>query len=168
MFTEAHKQSAFARAVVISYLLLPAFACTRDAPKHASGTLPPAPSQGAHWYEIARTPQIVAYLDTSRMDRSSAGTARIWFRFVYANPMTVGSDTTTEYRASEAREELDCANRRTKDLELRMETTTGLATGTPFSNPQWKSIDTHPLNFGVFLVACRALGTPIRAKADGV
>jgi hypothetical protein len=36
MFTEAHKQSAFARAVVISYLLLSAFAGTRDASKHAS------------------------------------------------------------------------------------------------------------------------------------
>ena len=130
----------------------------------ASGTLPPPPNAGAAWYEIARTPAIVAYLDTARVERPTAGVARIWFRFTYATPMTVGIDTTASYAASEVREELDCANRRTKDLELRMESTAGISTGSPLPAPAWQSIDTHPLNSGIFLVACRALGTPIPPK----
>lgn len=78
--------------------------------------------------------------------------------------MTVGTDSSVKYAASEAREELDCTNRGTRDLELRMQTTTGMATGSPFPNPQWKPIDDHPLGSGVFLIACRALGTPIAAR----
>jgi hypothetical protein len=146
-------------------LVLPTAACVQDDSKTARPSLPAPPNATARWYEIARTPAIVAYLDTARVERPAAGVARIWFRFAYATPMTVGADTATAYAASEAREELDCANRRTKDLELRLETTTGIATGSPLPTPAWKPIDTHPLGSGVFLVACRALGTPIPSKA---
>jgi hypothetical protein len=121
----------------------------------------------AAWYEIVRTPGITAYLDTARVDRLAGGVARIWFRFRYAEPMIFGTDSTTKYSATEAREELDCAGRRTRDLELRTETTTGITAGAPFVSPPWQSIDTHALNSGVFLVACRALGTPIAARPGG-
>ena len=141
---------------------LPLAACAQDT--KSGGGLPAIPNSAARWYEIARTPAIVAYLDTARIERTAAGPARIWFRFVFGTPMTFGSDTTVKYEAMEAREELDCASRRTKDLEQRMETTTGLATGTPLPTPAWRSIDTHPLNSGIFLLACRSLGTPIPAK----
>jgi hypothetical protein len=130
----------------------------------AASGLPPRADQGARWYEIVRTRHVVAYLDTARVERPTAGVARIWFRFAYATPMSIGPETRIEYGASEAREELDCANRRAKDLELRMETTNGVSTAAPAPPQEWRSIDTHPLNSGVFLVACRFLGTPIAPK----
>lgn len=137
-------------------------ACGDEQPKRASG-LPPAANSGAQWYEIARTPAIVAYLDTARVERLPGGIARIWFRFVYATAMTIGADTSTKYAASEVREELDCANRQTKDLEMRMETTAGVSAAAPVPNADWQPIESHALNSGVFLVACRALGHPIPA-----
>jgi len=73
-------------------------------------------------------------------------------------------DPKEAFGASEVREELDCGNRRTKDLELRMETTAGVSAASPVPNADWQSIDTHALNSGVFLVACRALGHPITAR----
>jgi hypothetical protein len=143
--------------------MLLAAACGKDAPKSADG-LPPAANSGARWYEIARTPAIVAYLDTARMERLPNGVARVWFRFVYGSPMTIGTDTVTKYAGSEVREELDCANRRTKDLEMRMETTTGVSASAPIAVSDWQPIDSHALNSGVFLVACRALGHPIAPR----
>jgi surface-adhesin protein E len=156
-------RSSISRLAVVACIAIPSLACTQEPPK-TDGTLPPRANQGAGWYEIARTPEIVAYLDTARIERPTSGTARIWFRFSYATPMTVGSDTTVNYRATEAREELDCHERRTKQLEIRMETVGGISTGSPSAESTWNSIDTHPLGVGVFLVACRALGTPIPAK----
>lgn len=114
------------------------------------------------WYEIARTPQIIAYLDTARLDRYGDGRARVWFRFQYMPPITLGSDTTTRYEAMETRQDLDCPNRRTRGLELRMQAAGGIAVGVPAPDTVWQSIDTHPLNSGVFLVACRTVtGHPI-------
>lgn len=155
------KISNFRNAWVFSSFTV--LACTPEKPKD-SDDLPPVPNQDAQWYEIARTPEIVALLDTARIERTPEGTARIWFRFVYDAPTTLGDDTTVKYSAMEAREEIDCVNRRTKDLEMRMETTTGMSTGSPFPTPAWQSIDTHPMNSGIFLVACRTLGTPIPAQ----
>src|SRR4051812_30333862 len=100
-------RSSISRLTVVACIAIPSFACTQEAPK-TPGTLPPRANQGAGWYEIARTPEIVAYLDTARVERPKPGIARIWFRFSYATPMTVGSDTTVKYSATEARVELDC------------------------------------------------------------
>ena len=122
------------------------------------------PERVAGWYEIVRLPTIVGYLDTARRADGGPGPARIWFRFVYATPMPVGADTAVKYAATEAREELDCGGRRTKDLEVRLVTPSGISTGAPMPTPTRKPIDTHPLNSGVFLVAYRALGTPIPAR----
>ena len=156
-------RSSISRLVVSTLIAIPSFACTQQAPK-TPGTIPSRANQSDGWYEIARTPQIVAYLDTARVERPNPDIARIWFRFSYTTPMTIGSDTTVKYSATEAREELDCRGRRTKQLEIRMETVGGISSGSPSPASPWASIDTHPLGVGVFLVACRAVGTPIPAK----
>ena len=127
----------------------------------SKGARPAPPTPG--WYEIARTPEIAAYLDTGRIERAGDGVSRVWFRFRYVTPITLGHDTSTHYAAMETRQELDCAHRRTRGLELRMETSTGITTGAPTPDTAWSSIDTHVLNSGVFLVACRATGHPIPA-----
>lgn len=121
----------------------------------------PAANRRPGWYEIARAPKIVAYLDTARLDRYGDGRARVWFRFQYMPPITLGGDTTTKYEAVETRQDLDCPNRRTRGLELRMQATGGVAVGVPAPDTVAQSIDTHPLNSGVFLVACRTIGHPI-------
>jgi hypothetical protein len=118
----------------------------------------------AGWYEIARAPGIVAYYDTARVVRPNKTLAQIWMRFVYTEPIMVGADTTTLYKAVETRQELNCAERKTRGLELRMEALGGVAVGVPAPDTMWTPIDSHPLNSGVFLVACRALGTPISAR----
>ena len=151
--------SFYTRVLPVLAFLLPSAACGKEQPRTGGG-LPPAANSGARWYEIARTPAIVAYLDTARVERLPDGVARIWFRFVYGAPMTIGADTSTTYAASEVREELDCGNRRTKDLEIRMETTAGVSAAAPVPSADWQPIDSHALNSGVFLVACRALGHP--------
>ena len=110
------------------------------------------------WYEIARAPGIVAYLDTARLDRYAAGHARIWFRFAYQQPYVMNG---VRYEAMETRQDLDCTTRRTRGLELRMQATGGVAVGVPTPDTAWTAIDTHPLNSGVFLVACRTIGHPI-------
>jgi hypothetical protein len=121
----------------------------------------PSADSAAVWYEIARTPGIVAYFDTARVERLGNGHARIWFRFQYLQPFVPGRDTSVRFEASETRQDLDCNARRTRGLELRMEAAGGVAVGVPTPDTAWSSIDTHPLNSGVFLVACRAIGHPI-------
>jgi hypothetical protein len=155
-----HVPSVFA---LITIVILALGACSEEQPKPANG-LPPAANSQAQWYEVARTPAIVAYLDTARVERLAGGVARIWFRFVYGTPMTMGADTSTKYAATEVREELDCANRRTKNMEMRMETTAGVSAAAPVPNADWQPIDSHALNSGVFLAACRAVGHPIPAR----
>lgn len=114
------------------------------------------------WYQVAQTPQIIAYLDTAHIERAGKGVSRIWMRFVYTPPISMAPDTTT-YQATETRQELDCANRRTRGLELRMIAVSGAVGGSPTPDSPWTSIDTHPLGSGMFLVACRVAGTAIPA-----
>ena len=155
-------RSYLARAL-LAFAVIPLAACAQDAPK-TSGRVPTTPNSSGSWYEIARTPAVVAYLDTARIERTAAGPARIWFRFVFDTPMTVGSDTTVRYTSMEEYEELNCASRLAKDLEQRMETTAGVQTRTRWPTPIWRSIEAHPMHSGIFLVACQALGTPVPAR----
>jgi hypothetical protein len=140
---------------------------TRSQAQERLIPLPAAADSGAAWYEFLRTPTIVAYLDTARIERVQPAAVRIWFRFAYAEPMTIGADTTEKFAMTEAREELDCAGRRTKDLEFRMKSLSGAWVGVPMPEPKWTALDVHPFNSGIFLVACRALGTPIPARPGG-
>jgi len=141
------------KATTAVLLLLSAGACQRSA----------AASREPGWYEIARTPGIVAYLDTARVDRLADGRARIWFRFHYLVPYVASNDPSVKYEAAETRQDLDCVRRRTRGLELRMQAAGGIAVAVPTPDTAWSSMDTHPLNSGVFLVACRAIGHPIPA-----
>lgn len=120
-------------------------------------------SREAAWYEIGRAPGTVAYLDTARIDRLGDGHARIWLRFQYLQPYVPSNDTNVKYEAAETRQEIDCGQRRTRGLELKMQAVGGVSVGVPTPDTPWTSIDTHPLNSGVFLVACRAIGHPIPA-----
>lgn len=125
---------------------------------------PSASTRG--WYEIARTPEIAAYLDTARIDRVRPGRARVWFRFHYTQPYVPSTDTATKFEAIETRQELDCNTRRTRGLEMRMQVVGGqVSVGVPAPDTSWSSIDTHPLNSGVFLVACRVIGHPIPPRS---
>jgi hypothetical protein len=136
-------------------------ACDRPAERRTeSGASASAP---AHWFEIARTPDIVALLDTSRIERLGEGHAKVWYRFVYTHPIRLGSDT-TQYAAAEAREELDCLTRRTRDVAVRMETVAGVSAASPTPDVGWIAFDKHPLNSGVFFVGCRAIGHPLAPR----
>jgi len=141
---------------VVIAVLLTCVACGRGrAAEHAG------------WYEIARAPGIEAYLDTARIEREGNGRARVWFRFHYLQPYVPSTDTSTKFEAAETRQDLDCATRRTRGLELRMQAVGGqVAVGRPVPDTAWSSIDTHPLNSGVFLVACRVIGHPIPPRSD--
>lgn len=130
---------------------------------HAAST---KATPGMGWSEIVSTPGLVAYLDTSRVNRQADGSAQIWFRFVYKPPATFGSDTSVRYAASEMHEQLDCAHRRTKDLALELETTGGARSTTPTKNPRWTSIDSHALGAPLFVVACDKLGSPISVMPE--
>ena len=154
-----------APAVILAVGLL-FTACNRGDAKTSAGAQPVTTAIRSPWLEIARTSGVVGYLDTTRVQHDSGGSALIWFRFVYTTPMTVGADTSVQYAASEMHEQLDCAKHRTKDLVLKLERTTGADTTTSFKDPQWTSIDTHPLGAAVFVVACRTLGTPIPGLRD--
>lgn len=140
--------------------------CNKGDAKTSPVVHPVSAATRATWLEIARTPGVIGYLDTTRVQRDSGGSALIWFRFVYTTPMTVGADTSVKYAASEMHERLDCVKRRAKDLALELERTNGADSTAPFQDPQWTSIDTHPLGAAVFVVACRTLGTPIPARRD--
>ena len=117
------------------------------------------------WREIARTPSLVALIDTVRVDHPAPDKARVWFRFEYVVPLVIAGDSTIRYSASETHEEIDCARRRTRDLAMRLESVEGVAGGAPFPNPTEQPIDGHPLGSGMFVAACRALGTPMPEKA---
>jgi hypothetical protein len=115
----------------------------------------------ASWFEIARTPDIVAYLDTARIEHVTETVSRVWLRFVYTTPMQIGSDTTGPLKASEVRDEIDCQEQQAKDLEMRVETVAGIVSRTPTSEAIWRPFNEHPLGSGVFLVACRASGSMV-------
>jgi hypothetical protein len=142
------------KVLTIALALLGVAACQQSS----------AASREPGWYEIAHTPGIVAYLDTARIDRLGDGHARIWFRFRYLVPYVASNDTSVKYEAAETRQELDCIQRRTRGLELRMQAAGGIAAAVPTPDAGWSSIDTHPLNSGVFLVACRTIGHPIPVR----
>lgn len=140
---------------------VPAAAPSPAAP--VAGIAPVGPV--ARWAEIARTPALAAFIDTARIARPAAGLTRVWFRFEYAVPQTAGSDTTIRYRATEAQQDIECAQRRTRDVAMRLETTDGISAGAPFPpGGAWKSFDGHALGTGVFLVTCRALGEAVPGK----
>ncbi len=116
------------------------------------------------WFEIARTPDIVAYVDTSRIEHVDSSTSRVWLRFVYTTPLQIGNDTTQRLKATEVRDEIDCRAQRAKDLEMGLETENGITSRSPTPESGWKSFREHPLGDGVFLVACRAAGSMVRVS----
>ena len=137
------------------------------APKQDAAAPAPAAARapGGTWFEIARTPEIVAYMDTARLERPAAGVGRVWYRFEYATPMRLGDDTVTRYRAVESRLEVDCGREMAKGLEMRVETEAGVSSGSPTPEQQFQSVDEHPLGSGVFFPACRMLGKPLRPRS---
>lgn len=157
------RASALVLLVGLGSLLLGCGKNDQGQSAHAGSTNATA---GAGWSEIVSTPGLVAYLDTSRVNRQGDGSAQVWFRFVYKPPTTFGSDTSVRYTASEMHEQLDCAHRRTKDLALELETTGGARSTTPTKNPRWTSIDSHALGAPLFVVACDKLGSPISVMPE--
>jgi hypothetical protein len=153
----------FAASAFVATLATACSAAPDDRPADTSGGSPSTAAAPGSWYEILRTGEIRGLLDTSRIERVSEGRARVWFRFVYTTPMTVGTDT-ARYRALEVREDVDCPRRQTRELEMRFESVTGASAGSLTPDAQWGPIDTHPMNSGVFLVACRTIGHPLTPR----
>lgn len=118
------------------------------------------------WFEIARTPEIVAYLDTARLERTPGQGGQVWFRFEYTTPMQVGSDTTTRYRATEGHFAVNCRDAQARALSVYMETTEGVRAGSPMPDSPWQALEDQPLGSGVFYPACRALGMPLRVRGS--
>lgn len=140
---------------------VPACKGTPAVPAPSANT--PAANAGAGWYEIARLPEAVVYLDTARIERPSGSSPRIWYRYVWPKGFTMESDT-NKYTASEVYEELDCKLARTKILQIRMEVSNGMSVGAPTPDLQWRDIATDPMHSGVSVVSCRVLGTPLVTK----
>ena len=134
-----------------------AVACKREAS---------AASRQGGWSELAHAPGIIVYLDTARIDRSGEGRDKVWLRFVYAQPFAEPNAPAVRYEAAETRQEIDCANQRTRGLELRMKPVGSAAIAKPAPDSVSQSFKTHPLNADVFLVACKTLGHPVAAKAS--
>src|SRR4051812_12310544 len=150
---------------LLSVTLLAGIGCGSPSPAGRAATevaAAPAAAPRGTWFEIARTPEIVAALDTARLEPVADSGGRVWFCFEYTTPMVGGGDTTVRYRATEARLEVNCRARRARNLELHMETTSGVRTGTPVGREDWQPLDEHPLGSGVFYPACQALGWPLR------
>ena len=163
-------------ATLLATLLLPLAACAQATTERSTRTTTrttatttttasttDAPTPG--WREIARTPSLVAFIDTARVDRPTPSATRVWFRFEYVVPLVIRGDSTIQYRASETHEEIDCAHRRTRDLAMRLESVEGVTGGAPFLDSTAQSVDGHPLGSGMFVAACRTLGQPMPDKA---
>ena len=133
-----------------------AVACKREA-----SAAPPK----SGWSELAHAPGINVYLDTARIEQAGGGHAKVWLRFVYAQPFAEPNAPTVRYEAAETRQEIDCANQRTRGLELRMKPVGGVAVERPAPDSVSQSFETHPLNADVFLVACKTIGHPVQKKA---
>lgn len=163
-------------AALLATLLLPLAACaqattersTRTTTRTTTTTTVSASATDTRtpgWREIARTPSLVAFIDTVRVDRPTPSAMRVWFRFEYVVPLVIRGDSTIQYRASETHEEIDCAHRRTRDLAMRLESVEGVTGGAPFPDSTAQSVDGHPLGSGMFVAACRTLGQPMPDKA---
>jgi len=167
-------------ATLLATLLLPLAACAQATTERstrtttrtttttsttASTTASTTDARTPGWREIARTPSLVAFIDTARVDRPTPSATRVWFRFEYVVPLVIRGDSTIQYRASETHEEIDCAHRRTRDLAMRLESVEGVTGGAPFPDSTAQSVDGHPLGSGMFVAACRTLGQPMPDKA---
>lgn len=141
------------------FVLPCALSCQSTAKQATNGTT------GPEWYEIARTPDITAYVDTGRIERVDAEVSRVWLRFVFTEPTLVGSDSTAPLRATEAKAAIDCCGERAMNLEMAIETVSGMRSAAPTPEATWMAFKDHPLGDGVFLVACRAAGTVVQREA---
>jgi hypothetical protein len=151
-------------ATLLATLLLPLAACAQATTERSTRTTTRTTTTPG-WREIARTPSLVAFIDTARVDRPTPSATRVWFRFEYVVPLVIRGDSTIQYRASETHEEIDCAHRRTRDLAMRLESVEGVTGGAPFLDSTAQSVDGHPLGSGMFVAACRTLGQPMPDKA---
>jgi hypothetical protein len=150
-----------ARLALVAVLPLAVAAAPRVA--HAQ-----APNEArAAWTPIARTAAVTASIDTTRMERTAAGAARLWYRFAFATPLVLGDDAASRFAATEMRMEVDCRGQRARTLTLRMESTEGVQADVATTDSAWKAFAAHPMGAGIFVPACAALGTPVPAAAAG-
>ncbi|HKG91274.1 MAG TPA: hypothetical protein VKA84_05260, partial [Gemmatimonadaceae bacterium] len=125
-----------------------------------------APAPGGTWREVARTSGLVAYVDTARLTRGAGDTARLWLRYQYARPITVGQDTTTHFRTSEMRLDLHCPSERMRSREIRMETADGIAVGGPSPEQSWRAMNYEPGASDIFTPLCRSLGEMLAKRGS--
>jgi hypothetical protein len=125
-----------------------------------------APNEArAAWTPIARTAAVTASIDTTRMERTTDGAARLWYRFAFATPLALGDAAASRFEATEMRMEVDCRGQRVRTLTLRMESTEGVQADVPASDSAWRTFAAHPMGAGIFVPACAALGVPLPAPS---
>ena len=119
------------------------------------------------WTPIVHTAAVTASIDTTRVERKK-GVAKLWYRFAFSAPLSLGDDAASKFEATEMRMEVDCRGQRARTLTLRMESTDGVQADVPASDSAWKAFAAHPMGAGIFGPACAALGTPLPAPAAPV
>jgi hypothetical protein len=126
----------------------------------ADATAQPGPSRAPiPWATIGTSPEVVLSLDTSRVEVDTVG-QRVWLRFDYATDQTVPPTPKGPYRRTVVLENIDCALRRTRDIEMLLFDRTGIQlVRFPFPTAAWTSFDKHAMTATYFDLACQALFT---------
>jgi hypothetical protein len=117
----------------------------------AAGTVGPPPP--APWVRVMKNPRADVLLDTSRLERTAWGT-RVWIRV----NETVPEGGPGGYDRVEMREEVDCPNRRAKDMHVQVSMGNGPLIKSMDVSPQvWRGFDVHPLGEPLLDGACDRL-----------
>jgi hypothetical protein len=108
-------------------------------------------------------PKVTLSVDTSRLVTDSGATL-VWLRFDYAQLNPRMAEVPRAWGRMEAREAIDCRNRRARDVAMTIVDTAGQAhDGSKALSPGWKPFEQHPLTVNAFDPVCRLL-VDIEAK----
>ena len=120
-------------------------------------------SRNDGWVRLFARGGITAFVDTARVEEQGS-TLRVWLRFDYDQPMPKMESTTGPYVRNDAQEDIDCAGRKARDVELRLLDSTGAVVGDTLWGPSnWLPFASHPLGAHVLEPACEQLGKRGRA-----
>lgn len=136
----------------VAWLLASGTACAGRAPA-PSATAPATPAASAPslaepadaaWVPVTGNPYISMSLDTSRVGRDE-GRRQVWVRFDLAQSWPAMDEIQAPYRRYEARQDMDCAARRTRGLRMRIVDVTGRVYDRPATDTAWTAFASHPL-----------------------
>jgi len=118
----------------------------------------PASTRSDRWTFLFHRGGIAAYIDTSSAVDSGSVT-RVWLRFDYDEALPKMESTTGPYIRTDAQEDINCRERRARDVALKMIDSTSKVVGDTLWGPgPWLSFDAHPLGTHILEPACEHLG----------